>query len=238
LNWQVSLKAAKVMCLASVGVGLGCSWISAIMYDIQKGKHKVYNVTIFQCIVTDDMKETLFPLINNFMFATIFVGVFTVTFSFYSCIAVRIRRQMRWKHSYQGRFGIENTQMKIFGEMSTEQTGETLTDLNGSPDKMCKDTNVKAKKSKANKNHLYQTSKIMFMVSLAAIVSFTPVISILLIRSLDKKFVESLDNTEKAVCNFFLRSYFINNAVNPLIYGILDVKFRSSCKKLCFCGRT
>ncbi|XP_060598340.1 D(2) dopamine receptor-like [Ruditapes philippinarum] len=284
LNWQVSLKAAKYMCLASVGVGLACSWISAIIYDIKKEKHKVYNVTIFQCAVTDDMKETLFPFINNLTFAICFVGVFVVIFSFYSCIAVRIRRQMKWKHKGKDKIGTEcskdriateeskdridtedskdrigtkdnRNRIKITTEMSyemtEEQTGETLeseqdSNLNDTPGKRDKETDVKKRKFKASKNNRchtmnrsnkYKTSKIMFMVSLAAIVSFAPVISLLLTRSLNKTFLESLDNTQRTVYNFFLRSYFINSAVNPLIYGILDVRFRSSCKRLFSCDR-
>jgi hypothetical protein len=136
-------------------------------------------------------------------------------------------------------------------EMTEEQTGETLeseqdSNLNDTPGKRDKETDVKKRKFKASKNnrcHImnrsnkYKTSKIMFMVSLAAIVSFAPVISLLLTRSLNKTFLESLDNTQRTVYNFFLRSYFINSAVNPLIYGILDVRFRSSCKRLFSCDR-
>lgn len=81
----------------------------------------------------------------------------------------------------------------------------------------------------------HKAAYIMFMVSLVAIVSFIPVLSLLFIRSVDKTFVESLDNTERTVYNFFLRSYLVNSAINPLIYGIFDAKFRNSCKMICTC---
>jgi hypothetical protein len=182
---------------------------------------------------------------------------------------------MKWKHKGKDRIGTEESKDRIGTEdskdrigtkenrnriqittemsyeMTDEQTGVTLeseqdSNLNDSPGKRDKETDVNIRKFKASKNNLchtknrpnqYKTSKIMFMVSLAAIVSFTPVISLLLIRSLDKTFLESLDNTQRTVYNFFLRSYFINSAVNPLIYGILDVKFRSSCNRLFSCDR-
>ncbi|XP_053377862.1 D(2) dopamine receptor-like [Mercenaria mercenaria] len=82
-------------------------------------------------------------------------------------------------------------------------------------------SNFDLRKERPRKNRM---TLIMFMVSLAYIVSFVPIIILFLIKSLDKTFLTSLND-----------SYFINNAINPVIYGIFDTWFRKSCKKLCTC---
>lgn len=240
-SWQVSLKVAKYMCLASVVCGLACSWLSAIIYGIRTEQHSLYNVTIKQCLVTNNMKETLLPLINNITFATVFVFVFIFTFSFYSRIALRIRQQMGWKNRHKDGLDVKDNGDNGI-EMSTENSCET-TDIESSRNNIMVNVEMskgkKKEKSYSSKKRTlnYKTSKIMFMVSLAAIVSFTPVISLLLARSLDKTFVVSLNDSERKAYNFFLKSYFINSAINPLIYGLFDAKFRSLCKKQMPCYR-
>ena len=72
----------------------------------------------------------------------------------------------------------------------------------------------------------------MLSVTLTFIVCYIPVIAILAIRGLDKDFVNNLSNTEYILYKLFLRSYFINFAANPFIYGICDSKFRKIVKRM------
>lgn len=77
-----------------------------------------------------------------------------------------------------------------------------------------------------------RTAFIMFLVYLAFIVSYLPVICILLIRTADKTFVPSLSDGERVVYKLFLMSCYINCAINPVIYGLWDNTFRKHAKKL------
>ena len=74
----------------------------------------------------------------------------------------------------------------------------------------------------------------MFLISLAFVLSYLPFLSLLLARSLNHNFDESMSPSWRAVYKFFLRSYFINFAINPWLYGIADSKFRESCKKVLY----
>ncbi|XP_045164214.2 alpha-2A adrenergic receptor-like [Mercenaria mercenaria] len=261
-SWQVSLRAAKRICAVSPAIGLACSWISPIIYGIQKREHSFYNITISRCGVTEDMKETLFPLINNIVFAVLFLGALTGIISFYCRITVRVKQQMKWKYRSKG--GIEIREKEIEMTSVSKETVEKQTDEiygldsttaedNDTPDSVStnkdrgikQDTleikrnwnddknktsspNVNLSRSKSNR-----TTLIMLIVSIAFIISYVPLISLLLIRSLNKTFVASLNDVDRSVYKFFLKSYYLNSAVNPVIYGILDARFRKSCKLLC-----
>ncbi|XP_045182150.2 probable G-protein coupled receptor 101 [Mercenaria mercenaria] len=77
-----------------------------------------------------------------------------------------------------------------------------------------------------------KTAFLMFVVTLGFIVSFVPHLLLMLIRQIKGDFADKLSDTDKAVYKFFLRSYFLNCAINPVIYSILDSRFKSACKDM------
>ncbi|XP_045167058.2 uncharacterized protein LOC123530354 [Mercenaria mercenaria] len=205
------------------------------------------------------MKETLFPLINNIVFAILFLGALIGIISFYCRIAVRVKQQMKWKYRSKGGIEIRETEIEMTPVSVSKETVEEQTDEiygvdsataedNGTPESipankdrgMRQDTleikgNGNVDKNKISspsvdlsKSKRYRTTWIMFIVSIAFIISYVPLISLLLIRSLNKTFVASLSDLDRSVYKFFLRSYFLNGAINPVIYGILDARFRKS----------
>ena len=72
----------------------------------------------------------------------------------------------------------------------------------------------------------------MFLISLAFVMSYLPLLLLLLIRSINSDFEASLSNTGRAVYKFFLRSYFLNCSINPFIYGLSDSRFRGNFKEV------
>ncbi|KAL3890013.1 hypothetical protein ACJMK2_002318 [Sinanodonta woodiana] len=77
-----------------------------------------------------------------------------------------------------------------------------------------------------------RTAFLMFAITLTFILSYLPHLLLMLMRSLDDAFVDNMSNSERVVYKFFLRSYFLNCALNPFVYGACDSRFRSSCKDL------
>ncbi|KAK3583182.1 hypothetical protein CHS0354_025701, partial [Potamilus streckersoni] len=77
-----------------------------------------------------------------------------------------------------------------------------------------------------------KTAFLMFVITLSFILSYLPNILLMLIRSLQDGFVDSMSSSERAAYKLFLRSYFLNCALNPFVYGACDSRFRSSCKDL------
>ncbi|WAR16184.1 HRH1-like protein [Mya arenaria] len=74
-----------------------------------------------------------------------------------------------------------------------------------------------------------KTAFIMFMISLVYILSYLPHLIVMATRAVKSDFVDNLTDEARAVYKFFLRSYFFNCAINPLIYGICDTRFRNAC---------
>ena len=74
----------------------------------------------------------------------------------------------------------------------------------------------------------------MFLISLAFVLSYLPLLLLLLIRSIDSGFEAGLSAAERAIYKFFLRSYFLNCSINPFIYGLSDSRFRDSFKDVLY----
>ena len=77
-----------------------------------------------------------------------------------------------------------------------------------------------------------KTAFLMFVVTLGFILSFLPHLLLMLIRQIKSDFVDGMSETNKAVYKFFLRSYFLNSAINPVIYSICDSRFKAACKEI------
>ena len=83
--------------------------------------------------------------------------------------------------------------------------------------------------------------KTLIMFILTAAFIFTTVLYLTLLSFIAKGVLESLTSAQKSVYFFFFRLYFINHVINPILYGILDPKFRRvlkqtfhSCKNRCY----
>ena len=74
----------------------------------------------------------------------------------------------------------------------------------------------------------------MFLISLAFVLSYLPMLLLLLIRSVDRDFETSLTDAGRAAYKFFLRSYLLNVSINPFIYGLSDSRFRENCKDVLY----
>ncbi|OWF49177.1 D(2) dopamine receptor B-like [Mizuhopecten yessoensis] len=87
--------------------------------------------------------------------------------------------------------------------------------------------------SRQNKNLAKSTTYLMFIISMVFILNFVPYLLLVILRELKDDFVDSLQNNDAArtAYRFFLRSYFANCAVNPIIYSIFDRRFRQACKQ-------
>lgn len=72
----------------------------------------------------------------------------------------------------------------------------------------------------------------MFLISITFVLSYLPFLSLLLVRSMVDGFDESMSDAGRATYKFFLRSGYVNCAINPFIYGISDSSFREKCKSV------
>ena len=92
-------------------------------------------------------------------------------------------------------------------------------------------TKIKKKRKALARNTTY----LMFIISVVFVLNFVPYLVVVLVREASKDFVAQLSHVGRTAYRFFLRSYFLNAAVNPVLYSIFDRRFRTACRK-CICN--
>lgn len=87
-----------------------------------------------------------------------------------------------------------------------------------------------------------KTTTVLFAVTLAYILSFLPYLVVMILRSTIKDFEGRLSPVGEVAYKFCVKSFFINNAINPLIYSFLNAGFRKDARQTlkkmfhnCFC---
>ncbi|KAK7115121.1 orexin/Hypocretin receptor type 1-like [Littorina saxatilis] len=76
-----------------------------------------------------------------------------------------------------------------------------------------------------------KTTTVLFAVTLAYILSFLPYLVVMILRSTIKGFEGRLSPVGEVAYKFCVKSFFINNAINPLIYSFLNAGFRKDASK-------
>lgn len=83
--------------------------------------------------------------------------------------------------------------------------------------------------------YLDKTTIIAFAISSVFVVSYLPYLVLMTVRGFNKNFDYKLQGASLCAYNIFVRFYFLNCAANPLLYGVLNKRFRDECKRLLFC---
>ncbi|BFZ11056.1 hypothetical protein BsWGS_14095 [Bradybaena similaris] len=79
-----------------------------------------------------------------------------------------------------------------------------------------------------------KTTLVAFSISTVFVVSFLPYLALMFVRAFLKDFDYNLQGGSLCVYNIFLRFYLLNSAANPLLYGLLNERFRQECKTILF----
>ena len=67
----------------------------------------------------------------------------------------------------------------------------------------------------------------VFILTVVYEVCYLPCLTIVCLRLINPYLYKSLNDAEKAIYQFFLKSYFINSAINPCIYCFCNKEFRA-----------
>lgn len=76
---------------------------------------------------------------------------------------------------------------------------------------------------------------IMLILTSVFIVTMSLYIALLSLVAERDKILRRLSNSEKAVFFFVWRLYFINSIINPVLYGVMDPRFRAGIKQMLRC---
>ncbi|GFR74045.1 cholecystokinin receptor [Elysia marginata] len=91
-----------------------------------------------------------------------------------------------------------------------------------------------SRKLRGHRGHLprSRTTTIALLVTLIFVASFLPHLCLQAAQLINERFATNLNGSASLVYNTFLRSYFINSVANPVLYGILNVKFSGEVRAL------
>ncbi|XP_070184287.1 uncharacterized protein [Littorina saxatilis] len=78
-----------------------------------------------------------------------------------------------------------------------------------------------------------KTTRMLFAISIVFVVSFLPFFCVVIARAVHgKAFLTSLTDVGVVLISIFIRSSFLSNAANPIIYGLCNKQFRTECRRL------
>lgn len=72
----------------------------------------------------------------------------------------------------------------------------------------------------------------LFVITVIFIISFLPYLIISVLDAVDVEFWNDMPIGELVIFNLLMRTYFINNMINPIIYWFLDHKFKEEVARL------
>lgn len=76
-----------------------------------------------------------------------------------------------------------------------------------------------------------RSTLMLFLITIAYVLSFLPFYSLVIVRQSDSNFVRRLSTSELRAYHVFLRSYLLSSVVNPFIYSFCNIQFRNYCKE-------
>ncbi|XP_067665974.1 neuromedin-U receptor 2-like [Haliotis asinina] len=224
---QLGTNQVKIVIGLSILFSALFSWPAIAIYGIRSADTGVENLIGQDCSTSDALKHTLYPLIYNGVLALLFIIITVVL-----CVLYYLVWRTAKKHTETSRPVGQNT----------PSTGTTIelssADSDGS---VPNNTGHSPRRGMTSQRRTNKTTTIAFMVTIVFILSFLPHLSLVIARSTVKDFDYKLDDTGTVFFNIFLRSYFVNSAANPIIYGVMNVRFRRECckvlKNVFCCGR-
>lgn len=142
---------------------------------------------------------------------------------------------------------VEHGSDPISTDNSSEQMNNGYTKKKSAKDRKFSAISTASVKSTSTKRTIKvtRTTVVLFAVTVAYVISYLPFLILMTVRSVKKDFEDNLSSAEEVLFKFCVKSYFINNAINPIIYSFFNINFRKDARKMikrifgccCFCRR-
>ncbi|XP_041361171.1 cholecystokinin receptor type A-like [Gigantopelta aegis] len=245
---QMSINWAKVAVGLSCAMAMLFAWPNFVLYGPRTVLTKYSNINGTDCSTDDRFIGTIYPLLYNGILFLLFVIAVSVMVVLYLHIWRTVSKRVGL-HEPKAELAT-NTQMRQrvrylkVSEESNDLTPTINTRLNepitDSVTNECdgktstldtKGPAVQTGKS-ARVQQARKTTFMLFLITLVFVLSFLPHLGLMAARGIHNVMFDSLSPGATAAYNFFLRSYFINSASNPIIYGFCNLRFRMECKAL------
>ncbi|KAK6167652.1 hypothetical protein SNE40_021628 [Patella caerulea] len=243
LKKQIIPHLARKLILLSVALSIVFTVPAFLIYGTRSAWTHVPGLLGSDCSTSDDMKDSIFPVIYEGLLLVVFVCFVIILGVLYGLI---------WRVSQRKAF-----RSHVFRERGRLLSHTSSSDHGHQPPKTfkfqvstCEDTHpgdltTALSFSSGNLRNGLRTSKstiIAFTVTTVFFLSFLPHLGLVLMKNIKKDFDYHLENAELVAFNIFLRSFFVNPVAHPVVYATMNARFRHECvclikrlTKCCFC---
>ncbi|XP_071171136.1 neuropeptide S receptor-like [Mytilus edulis] len=233
LGKHMSSEKSKKVCLGAVIIGVVTSWPVPILGGLSTVNINIDGANAVDCSIEQSMRKTIYPPLFNgllciyFIFCIVFFGII------YSRIIVFVKKRKAITRQMSSSLRREETKhdnchepkANLLNEhnQATHTNSERSDASNGS---------VSRKIKNKHRIKVTRTTVILGAVTLAFIIGYLPYLMIMAVRTLVTDFEDNLNAAADIGIKFCVKSYLINNAINPIIYCFLNQQFRNDVKKL------
>lgn len=230
LGERFSNQKAKRLCIGAILIGAITSWPAGVVFGKKTVDVGIPGANTADCSTADEMRNTIYPL----LYYGLVMLYFIICVIFVLFVYVRISIFIRRGKSKQKKVAKPTAQDAPSFNLHSSNDGHTA--LSGvSEEEDVKKLHVIEKKAVdisqggrlVNTIKVTRTTTIFVAVTAAFILSYLPFLVVMITRNIKKNFEDILSPSAEVFYKFCLKSYFINNAINPVIYSFLNRNFRA-----------
>lgn len=248
--WMIELYKIKAMCIGAGIIAVIISLPAIELYGIARTPTPDGNIFGYDCSIAEKYKKKTFANVYYAMLTLVFVCTVVILSALYIRIWVEIKRRKELvigDHVQKPREEIpmdnnssnsdqktKKLRVKYCSEYSDEDSQDITSRVSLRP-------RLQSLAETMSRIRVSRTTIVLFAVTVAFVISYLPGIVIMVCRSAIKDLEKNQTLAEQVLSKLFSKFYFLNNAINPVIYSFLNVSFRRRCaalvKKVVICRR-
>lgn len=229
LGRHFSRRSAKIASTVMVFSSMVLASPAFLVFGKRRIQTRISDIVGEECSIAEGLTNTNYPLAYYCsLLVTCFV-LFVVLMALYFLIGIYV-----WRHKKKNKGRMQKV---VFTHPSNDRMSATISSSSGNVEedlKLHKPTRHKVSRPisspvdhrQPTSVRVSRTTVIMFLITLLWIVSYLPHLVMVTCEIVVKNFRTSLGTTGDVLYNLSFRSYFFNNAINPFIYGIFNLRFR------------
>lgn len=248
--WMIELYKIKAMCICAGIIAVVISVPAIVLYGISRTPTPDGHIQGYDCSIEEKYRKKTFAHVYYGMLLFVFLFTVIILSALYIRIWVEIKRrkelvigdhvqsapreEIPMDSSSQGDQKTKKLRVKYCSEYSDEDSQDITNRISLRP-------RFQSLAETMSRIRVSRTTIVLFAVTVAFVISYLPGIVIMICRSFIKDLEKNQSIAEQVLSKLFSKFYFLNNAINPVIYSFLNVSFRRRCaalvKKLFLCRR-
>lgn len=231
LGQHFNNSTVKRLCGGAILMGVVIGWPAAVVFGKKTVDLGIPGVKGEDCSTADEMRETIYPLLYYSAIMVCFVVSVVFVIFVYVRISIFIRKGISLKRT-RTNDPVSTYSMNVHFIAEENTSGSCPSQAHP-----MLDATPQHRRRQMNSMRVTRTTTIFVAVTVAFILSYLPFLIIMIIRNIKKDIEDNMSHDTEVVYKFFSKSYFVNNAINPLIYSFLNRRFRNDVKNLLKCAK-